>query len=118
MRRVRDLSRPTRHIFRTVRFFISERERIAESYRYISHAPDHASDVLHATATAEPLKLAEAEGRTAMIVALTDAFLDAAERVKRESAWGGVYAADAENDGDTFAEASALEAGARWQKAI
>jgi hypothetical protein len=118
MRRVRELSRPPRHIYRLVIYFVSERGRIAASYRFLSHSTDHAADVLQATATLEPLKLAEAEGRTGMIQAFTDAFLEAIERVRREEEWGDVYAAGVESADDTFAEASALEAGSRWRKAI
>ena len=117
MRRVRQISRPPRHIYRLVVYFVSERVRIAASYRYLSDSPDHASHVLQATATLEPVRLAEADGRTGMIQAFTDAFLEATERARREEAWSEVYAAAAEGGDDSFAEASALEAGSRWHEA-
>jgi hypothetical protein len=72
--------------------------------------------VLYETA-AESGRIAEATGRTAMVRELTAAFLDAAERARREDEWAAVYAADAAGDDDSFAEASALEAGSRWNPA-
>jgi hypothetical protein len=64
----------------------------------------------------ESSRIAEAEGRTGMVRELVGAFLDAAERARREEAWGDIYAADAEETDDSFAEASAIEAGSRWKQ--
>jgi hypothetical protein len=116
MRRLGDASRPPRHLFGLVRFFVEQRARIAASYKYVGHSPERVSAVLYGAAT-ESGRIAEAEGRTGLLRELTAAFLDASERQKREDAWGDLYAADAADGDDSFAEASALEAGSRWRSA-
>ena len=111
-----ELSRPPRHILRLARYLLAERERLAESYKYVSHSPAHVSSVLREAISESP-RIAEAEGRTGMVQELTAAFIDASERARREDAWGKAYVEDAAGDDDRFAEASALEAGSRWHSA-
>ena len=113
---VAEISRPPRHILRLARYLLTQRDRLATSYNYIAHSPEHVSSVLR-EAISESQRIADAEGRTGMLQELTAAFLEASERARREDAWGRAYAADAENDDDSFAEASALEAGSRWHSA-
>lgn len=118
MRRLRQVSGPPARAYRLLSYLVAERRRLTASYRYIAHSPDHVSNVLRTAATAEPAKIAEADGRSGMLKELTAVFLDAAERNKREDDWGDVYAADAEDHEESYAEASALEAGSRWHEAI
>ncbi len=99
-----------------MRYLVSQRSRLAASYVYVSHSPEHVSLVLQ-DARAEASRIAEAEGRTGMVQELVAGFLDASERRRNEDRWADLYAADAENDSDDFAEASAVEAGARWHTA-
>jgi hypothetical protein len=116
MRRLVDVSRPPRHVYSLLRYLVAERTRLAASYRYVSHSPDHVSSVLYGAAS-ESGRIAEAEGRSGMVRELTAAFLDASERARREDEWGDLYAADAADEDDGFAEASAVEAGSRWHPA-
>ncbi len=114
MRRLDEISKPPRHIWELARYFYEQRRRLAASYSYVARSPEHVSTVLYEAAL-ESGRIAEAEGRAGMVRELTEAFLDAAERVRREEAWGELYAADAAADESGFAEASAVEAGSRWQ---
>jgi hypothetical protein len=116
MRRLGEVSKPPRHVFHAVKFFVAEWSRLTTSYRYVRHSPERVSQALHEAAD-EADRIAEAEGRTAMFVELMAAFVDASERSKREEAWGDVYEAAAEEDDGGFADASALEAGTRWPAA-
>ena len=116
MRRLEDASRPPLHILRLVRYLVGARGRLSASYRYVSHSPEHVAAALH-EAAAEADRIAEAEGRTGMVQELIAGFIDASERRKREDDWGAIYAADEAEEDDSFAEASSLEAGSRWQQA-
>jgi hypothetical protein len=116
MRRLEEVSSPPRRIFRLARYLLGERQRLAASYKYVARSPEHVSSVLQG-AIAESARIAEAEGRTGMVQELTAAFLHASELARREDAWGDVYAADAADGDDGFAETSALEAGSRWRSA-
>jgi len=110
------VSQPPRRVARLVRFFIGERARIMASYRYISDSPEHVSLVLE-DARAEAGRIAAAEGRVGMVQELVAGFVDASERRRNEDRWGEIYAAEAVDESDDFAEASALEAGSRWHTA-
>jgi hypothetical protein len=115
MRRIEEVARPALHVFDLFKSIYEERERLTASYTYVAHSPEHVSSVLQESIM-ESSRIAEAEGRTGMVRELVGAFLDAAERARREEAWGDIYAADAEETDDSFAEASAIEAGSRWKQ--
>ena len=117
MRSLRIVSRPPRRVYRLARYVVHDWPRVTESYRFLAHSPRHVSSVLRETATTEPERIAEADGRTGMVRELMAAFLDATERVRREEAWGRFFAENAGQDDEGFAEASALEAGSRWREA-
>lgn len=116
MRRLDDVSRPTRHALKLVRYLVAQRSRLAASYRYVSHSPENVSQVLQ-EAKGEADRIAAAEGRTGMVQELVAGFLEASERRRNEDRWGNLYEEDAADDSDDFAEASALEAGSRWHPA-
>jgi hypothetical protein len=91
---VEEAVEPSRHAYRFFSYLVHVRKNLTVSYRLLSERPERVSDMLRGW---------------------TELLLEAATRVEREERWGNVYAEQADDEDDLFADASAAEAGSRWQ---
>lgn len=115
---VEEAVEPSRHAYRFFSYLVHVRKNLTVSYRLLSERPERVSDMFREAervSREHPETMADVDGRSDMLRGWTELLLEAATRVEREERWGNVYAEQADDEDDLFADASAAEAGSRWQ---